>query len=372
VTSDLILLPQTQPEACEGHSSTFCNTLHNTSVIRSLPTHVRTGGIDALALRVQNAVPFTKDFCALLTDIRRRRGATKRSLNYHSEIDLRPYSISAILHETRYGNPHGEHKLELKDVGKMSAAEMRREIAEVFDIDPDSLAVMRVDLYADTEVPMGWYQTHAYVKRKRSVRTYGKADVETSVKNNIKTITLGAGTNMFRLYDKAAMWRQEYSEAVDRMKEVGGDISSFIRTYGREKADVVTRVEQQLRGGSVPAQLCTVGSLFEDAAEFDPFKSLVLLSGGQPEPDAYTYTLNGYLCGMGARQYIEAHGLAEFRTMVNSLSKNNAAKVFRRVQDFIPSDAEGFTAPNLTALYQWGVRRQIAGSTFVPTLIATA
>jgi hypothetical protein len=319
-------------------------------------------------VRVHCTARYTEGFHRKRVEIGKHRGAIRNSLNYKSEIDLRPYGIDAILHEGRYGKPPGEHKLELKGVCKMSAADMRREIAEVFDADPDSLAVMRVDLYTDTEVPVDWFQKHAYVKRKRSVRTYGKADVETEVKNSVKTITLGSGTNLFRLYDKAGLWEQEYAKAVKLA--TGVEIPSFASAYGCEEGDVVTRIEHQLRGQSVPIQLRTVGSLFANAAEFDPFGALVLLSGGKPEPDADTYALNDYLCGMGARSYIESHGLAEFRALVNRQSQNNAAKVFRRIQDFIPSD-EVFTSPDLTALYQWGVREQLLGLTASSEAIST-
>jgi hypothetical protein len=342
--------------------------MHNTSDIRSLLIHAPIGGIDALAVRVHCTVPFTESFRWLKAEISKHKGAAKRSRYYLSETDLRPYSISAVLHEGLYGNLHGEHKLELKGVGKMSAEEIRRDITEVFDVDPDSLGIMRVDLYADTTVPMDWFQTHAYVKWKRSSRTYGRADVETEVKSSVKTITLGSSPNLFRFYDKAGLWGQEYAKAIKLA--AGVEIPSFASAYGYEEAAIITRVEHQLLGRSVPAKLRTVGDLFANAVEFDPFSALRLLSGCKPEPDVNAYKLNDYLCGMGVRSLIKQHGLAEVRALVNRRSGNNATKVFRRIQDFIPSDDAEFVAPDLTAIYQCGVRSQLAGSDSCATVAA--
>jgi hypothetical protein len=356
MTSGLIQLMPTRADGSEGILSTPCNTLHNTSDIRPSYTHSLTGGIDALAVRVHCTASFAESFYEIRREISKRRGAVKKSRYYRSETDLCPYSISAVLHEGLYGNPYGEHKLELKGVGKMSTAEIRREITEIFDVDPDSLAVMRVDLYADAAVPMNWFQTHAYVKWKRSSRTYGKADVETEVKSSVKTITLGSGSNLFRFYDKAGLWGQEYAKAIKLAS--GIEIPSFASIHGCEGGDVVTRVEHQLRGRSVPEKLRTVGSLFANAAEFDPFNALKLLSGGKPEPDVNAYKPHEYLCGMGARSLIEKHGLAEFRAFLNRRAGNNAAKIIRKYEDFIPSD-ERFAAPDLTAIYRCGVREQL-------------
>jgi hypothetical protein len=301
-------------------------------------------------------------------EISKRRGAVKKSRYYRSETDLCPYSISAVLHEGLYGNPYGERKLELKGVGKMSAAEIRREITEVFDVDPDSLAVMRVDLYADTGVPMEWFQKYAYVRRKRSSRTYGKADIETEVKSSVKTITLGSGSNLFRFYDKSGLRGQEYAKAVKLAS--GVEIASFARTYGCEEGNTVTRIEHQLRGRSVPNQLSTVGSLFANAVEFDPFSTLKLLSSGKPEPDVNAYKPRDYLCGMGARSLIEKDGLAAFRAYLNRRTGNNAAKFLRKYEDFIPSD-ERFAAPDLTTLYRWGVYEQLSGLTPYSEAVST-
>jgi hypothetical protein len=337
----------------------------NTSDVRPVCTNPRTGGIDAIAVRVPGTIPFTRSFKQIYSDLIKERRAIKPDTYYFRRVDLRPYSISGILFDGYQRRPHGDRKLELADVNKLSAPEIRREITEVFDVNPNDLELMRVDLYADIiGIPVDWFHAHSYLSRKRSLRKYFAPDAneersQVEIKGDIKTLMLGSGPSLIRIYAKADLWRQDHRKAVKLAKTVGMEVPSFQDISGHEGSVVVTRVERQLRGRAIPDEIATLGLLMQNAADFNPFDHLVVMSSGKPEPNPDDYDLGDYLRGIGARALIDRSGLAEFRKFVNLRSKNNAAKVFRQIKDFLPVDVDDFAMPDLTNLYQQGARRQL-------------
>src|SRR4051812_46126417 len=70
----------------------------------------------------------------------------------------RDYSLDAILHlEYKFGEC--THKIEIIDAGKKTLREMEDVIAAVFEVDPSTLGLMRVDFAADIEgIPVSWFQ----------------------------------------------------------------------------------------------------------------------------------------------------------------------------------------------------------------------
>jgi len=58
------------------------------------------------------------------------------------------------------------NKLEIYDTGDKSLCEMRRLTASIFDVDPDQLGLMRVDLCVDVHgVDVGWFKRHTIAWR---------------------------------------------------------------------------------------------------------------------------------------------------------------------------------------------------------------
>src|SRR5437879_3868072 len=81
---------------------------------------------------------------------------------YESVLDLREFGHDLILHGHARLSKSGDHKVELVDTGKMSLSHMLNEISQIFDVDPEKLAIMRVDLTADVPgIPVSWTEKPA-------------------------------------------------------------------------------------------------------------------------------------------------------------------------------------------------------------------
>ena len=87
---------------------------------------------------------------------------------YQNVCDLRDhFGVDAVIHlSLRFGRPN--HKVEIIDAGEKTVEQIADILLSLFDVDPWSLELMRVDLAADVDdVPVSWFQDHAYVNRKQ-------------------------------------------------------------------------------------------------------------------------------------------------------------------------------------------------------------
>ena len=67
-------------------------------------------------------------------------------------------------------------KLEIYDAGDKESREMRQLIVSIFDVNPDPLKLMRVDLCMDIRgVDLSWFKRHAIVRSKQTNREFGVA-----------------------------------------------------------------------------------------------------------------------------------------------------------------------------------------------------
>jgi hypothetical protein len=224
----------------------------------------------------------------------------------------------------------------------MSLREMVVVIESVFECDPWDLRLARLDLAVDVPgIPFNWFRNHMCVPRKRQIKVIGIE--EDTQDGGGGSMYLGGGADLVRLYDKEA------------------ELRSKSRRPAETERLALTRIERQLRSGRIPRELTHLGALMNNAAHFNPFASVILLPGGNPQPSPQDYPLRRYLEGIGLRQLIGHLGLQRVWNVLSVRSRGNARRKFRQLSDFLPPDPEGFQVPDLFALYLRSLHCQLSG-----------
>jgi hypothetical protein len=248
------------------------------------------------------------------------------------------------------------------ETGQKSFKELVGEINRVFVVDPMRLEVMRVDLTADVVgIPVPFFQDALRAAYKQVANDIEKADQFSRLgRGDVQTLYLGSRPNCFRIYNKIAELKKQYA-ALKRNETDEHPLPSFEELYGYPgEGFVLTRVERQFGGSRIPNELSTLEALRDNAASFDPFKSLEFLTSSKPEPDPDAYDLTKFLAGLGLRQLIRELGMQRTRRFINKKSRGNAARTFRELGDFLPPNTEGFSAADLTRHYRDSIQRQLA------------
>jgi hypothetical protein len=318
-------------------------------------------------------------------------------------------------------NAGGNHKIEFVDTGKRGFGFLLGDCERIFDIDPLKCGVMRVDCAADiTGIGIPWFQQRARVKWKQFANEIGElcmeppeasASIPYSLmgKREIQTLYFGKRPNCYRIYDKIAEWRAEYRrfkapsrEAIaKRMINAGAspeDIEwrfrtehfnpdaddcaqSFQEVYGvPESGYALTRCERQIGGGRVPTipvtgkpakeweRLETVSVLKKRLSEYDPFRDLEIIDGGQAEPARENYSLVIYMAGMYLRSRIERDGIQQTRAWLNSHQRAGAKAPSRNAKkllettfaDFVSQSEHSISARDLFEQYRGSLLKQLA------------
>jgi len=290
--------------------------------------------IDTLEVSVNREIPFTAEF----RNAYRHIYTEAISEHYKTRADLRACGLPATLHYScRFTR---NHKLGILRVAERSFEQIMTTIQQVFECDPLNLRLARIDFAVDVPgIPVKWFRNHMCVPRKRRVRVFGLKPE--SKDDNSETIYFGSGADLVRVYDKVAEAKAKH------------------RQLPPGENTVLTRVERQCRSGRIPRVLTTLADLMHNATTFNPFATVLLLSGGRCEPNIDDYLLRTYLEGTGFRQLVIDYGLQQVRNMFGSRSRGNASRKIRQLRDFLPPDPEGLQLPDLFSLYVRSLNRQL-------------
>jgi hypothetical protein len=347
--------------------------------------------IDKLDVRVQRGTPFTKEFGYLYRELwcDPEHRPFHETEHYEASGDLRPFGYSAILHGHCKHGKSGADKLELIDTGMMTYPGMVNEIERVYECDARRLEIMRVDTCADIPgVSVQWLQERARVRYKQSIRRFIVEPIvmnEIAKSGRVGTVSFGKKPNQLRIYDKIDELLNQYQKM---QRQAKGELPSFEQCFGYPENFVLTRVERQIAGDQVPAELETVGRLHENAAKFDPFDKLELINGGKPDPNPDDWEFGEWCTGMWIRHMSSERGFHFTRQFINRQSAGNASRYLRKFRDFLPPDAlaedfhlnptfdgfvepepeqttisgwcEGITRDRITQIYRESVSRQLA------------
>lgn len=236
----------------------------------------------------------------------------------------------------------------------MSFRQMEVEAEKVYEWPAGDLELMRVDFAADVPgVAVEWFWMHARARNKRLTEIIrGSAVVGTGT-----TVHFGHHPDCYRIYNKGAQLIAKYgpTRAEQALRQIVSDVDRIPSCPDRQF--VLTRVERQLAGRSIPNQLSTFEVLKTNATGFNPFGALVLFHGGKPHPVRCDYKPRHYREGRGLRIAIEEDGLAS--TWKEEQLHADAKRTFERFAPFIPPDPEGFEVPDLFGLHVKGLRFQL-------------
>ena len=315
--------------------------------------------MDKVEVRVPSATQFSREFARVYGDLCTDRKVFHPSQFYIRVGDLRNIGYQSILHVHCQMDRHGNHKLELIDVGDLSFQGIQREILRVFEIEPVHLELMRLDLAADVPgVPVLWFARNARAKWKQWVAEIGKIEYARMGMRRVETVYFGKRPNCFRIYDKISELHHQYDKLIRKVSD-GAETLSFEEKYGYpETGFVMTRVERQIAGGRLPSRIKKIAHLSR-LSEFNPFDRLELSGGPHYEPNIAEYGMK-YFTGTGLRSTADEIGLHRLRSLVNEVSAGNASRVFREYQAFLTSGI-GIDEATLYHKYQESVGRQLAG-----------
>lgn len=385
-----------------------------------------TGGLDKLEIYLPATVPFKRDIAEIHAAA--RAGAMKgfhRSQLYNVVGDLRPFGREAILHANHRFD--GSGKLELLGVGDWGLSDVLSTVESVVDTDPAALRTMRADLTADVDnVPVRVFLERCRVQYKRFVSGVEHLEgqkLQWMGRGDIESLYGGKRPNFFRIYNKTAERKNVYSKMVrgwekkhahlpdmstylansgeykvagewrpgasetdyyeflswwmaasylKKQCQMGQDAPSlpkptFEQTFGFPESRVWTRVERAMSAKEVTklGKFETVGRLKAALPEFNPFKPLVFLRPGRPEPNPEDYPARLYGFGMWYRMKVEHDGAAVARAWLNRYD-SNPTKTLQAIADFLPAPAGGsadvvsIDSAALFDRYRAAVERQLA------------
>ena len=303
--------------------------------------------IDKLDLRVPRLTPFTPSFARLYRELQdMQNGPFHSSKLYEYVADLREYGHQIRLSLYCQMDKAGNHKIELIDVGKMSRADILREITSIFDIDAEGLATMRVDFAIDIpDYPLQWFRETVRVENKRfRAAVTGERFYSEMGTGEIQTLYFGKRPNLIRIYDKQAENRKQYRDLKRSMERSGADTSTmptFESIFGTSQDAVVTRVERQI-GGRIPPEIATLGQVIDPASEYRAFTKLKILDhAAMPEQDS-SLPFETRCTGEFLRHMALNDGMQAVNAYIAKHSNGNTAWARRKYQRFLPSASSPF------------------------------
>jgi hypothetical protein len=323
--------------------------------------------IDKLDLRIPRHAPFSPAFQRLYRELRAmEKGPFHPSKHYEYAGDLREYGHHVRLSLYCQMDKVGNHKLELIDVGLMSRNEIRREIGQIFEIDPGPLGIMRVDFAVDVpNLALQWFRETVRVEHKRfRAAVTGERFFSEMGNGDIQTLYFGKRPNLVRIYDKQAEYRHQYRTLIRNMSRSGDpgfESPSFESLYKSNLDSILTRVERQI-GGRIPTEVGTLEQVIATPFEFQPFAKLKIIDHAAiVEPDS-SLSFETYCTGMHLRSIAENDGMQALNAFLSKHTKGNTSWARKKYQRFLPSASPnaGLTGTELQARFEASLTRQLS------------
>lgn len=319
--------------------------------------------IDKLDLRVLRYTPFAPAFQHLYRELRvLERGPFHPSKYYEYSGDLREYGFSVRLNLFCQIDRAGNHKLELIDVGQMSRTQIIREVVQIFDVEPLSLPVMRVDLAVDVDIQLSWFRETVRVEHKRfRAAVTGQPFYSEMGKGRIQTLYFGKRPKVIRIYDKKAEYQDQYRTLV---RKLGQDVQppSFESVFGiSDPNSHLTRVERQI-GGRIPTEVGTIRQLIEPDFEFKPFENLRIIDHAVTLEIDSRISFETRCTGLYLRSVAQDEGMQAANAFISKHSNGNSSWVRKKYQSFLASasSADGTTEADLQRRFRESMARQMS------------
>lgn len=287
-------------------------------------------------------------------ELRHSSGDLIRCTKYYGRVeDLRRCGLSSILYfDCRWS---GNHKLEIVGTGMMTLPEIASEINNVFDVDPRSAEIMRIDLAVDVQgYPVDWFRRRARVSHKRYSSEYARFVSEHA---QVETLYFGKRPNIFRIYDKTEEQRVDYRR-LNGKRNGEEPVPTFEERYGHPENEILTRVERQYGGGRVPKQIATLKKLQKNALSFNPFESLQFLPSTISEESVNQLNGEAFVKGQGVLRLTERFGYQGARRLLDQKTCRNTGRLLAQISNSISLDP-ACVAPDLYELFRKGICKQL-------------
>ena len=322
--------------------------------------------IDKADVKVPYSATFKPDFKFVAGELRYAGSYTspvKKSMHYAGVVDLRPFGAEAILHAFFKRSAAQNHKLELIDAGEKSIEHMAHIISKVFDANPYSLEMMRIDFAADLhDIPVMHLYQSLRVKGKRSANAIGEREYETVGGRRLEYFRYGKAPNCVRVYDKPAECKARLPQILKRVSR-DAEIPTFEDLFGFPENATITRVECQSGGGRMPEEVCTFGDL-KKAADFNPFDKIEVVPNEFPKPDPRRIGPSRSVKLIGTYDMIKEYGFQQARAMLNC--DGNGKRFFDDYEAYLAEVSVSImlTVGTIYESYRETVRKQIDGSIY--------
>jgi hypothetical protein len=284
---------------------------------------------------------------------------------YSWVTDLRPVAIDGLLHfglKREERDPHeGEHKFELMDSGDKPYSEIVGQLESTIEGPLSDLEIMRIDLCADMfGIPIDWFFNRLRVKFKRIAHEIGTLKAQRIGKLGIQTLSSGKRPNIFRAYDKVAEYRKQLRDR-KRKKSCDADEITLESEFGVSDKAVITRLEQQIGGSRIPAEIGHFARLSR-LPEFNPFRRIEILNGTAARvPTIRECDFGKWLMGTRLRELQDEMGIQQFHRWLSSHSNGNSARWRRDYSEFLqPNGDDLVTADTVFQTYRQSVMKQLA------------
>lgn len=277
----------------------------------------------------------------------RRRVASPGS-PYQFTIDLRRELALSVHSGSRVPVPRAKSycKIDFVDTRLMCADDILRRVNWLFgltDQQAHQLKVARIDLTADIMgTPVSWFHQHCRVLKKRRSEQY--ETVKKDTERGVTTLNFGKRPNMYRIYDRIAEKQFRKEDVLYHEMHLGSP------------EPTVTRIERQCTGKGVPRELATLGAVFENAEDFNPYETLVL-SDGIAEPRTDAWKPQRWLMNLGLAYAVQQLGIAAVRSRLNK--SRNATRYFEKYSELLNSSACGPTVEDLSRSYKASTTLQL-------------
>lgn len=350
--------------------------------------------IDTVHVRVPALSPFAPRMAETLEQLHRGQlGPFAPSRFYECVGSLKEdFGIDAILH-LGYKRGSRSHKVEILGAGKKTLEEMAGIIRSVFDVAPNSLALMRADFAADIPgVPVHRVRDLGRFEYKRFASQIGKSGSDevqfvqmgTAV---AQSFYVGRRPNCFRIYNKLEELRHKwtrlkrdcdrFNKGLDSFDLTPAQRQSALRTppkfdeychtegFEFTEGTILTRFERQIGGDRFPNCMQTFGDLY-NAHYFDPYEGMTFVEHGD------AWRTDNLPDGASIRDLLAARGLLGFRddfgSMQHALSfvmKNgngNGRRILDAILPLLPPDSFPVTRADILAAYRRTTKLQIEGN----------
>lgn len=339
--------------------------------------------IDKLDLRVPGRAKVSRHFNRILQDCNReaRPGdhVWRQSRYFERAGDFSSYGIPAVIHLNCTMTKDQHHKVEILQTGDKTFSEMMAICGEIFDHDPLSWGISRVDLTADVpNVPVQWFKEHTYVVAKQTTREMGVTRPLPYMavrKGTAETIYAGVKPNQNRIYNKTAermmQLKKENNRIIHQLRKKASEdlqmfemptLPTFEQRYGYPEDKVITRVERQCAGKDLEKLYLTNVERLKMSHCLRPFDKIKFFTGEHEDLSLERWGFTDWNTGMNLQSLRRDFGINEVRKiMMQAIPGRHWKRTWDKFQPFLRADPEvGITAMKLTSEYQDSTARQLA------------